>query len=376
MTHALPHEITAPTAGRRPASPTRRSPWRTASLAVIAIGAVLCADRSAHATPSVQAEARACEYNRGCTYGPTAFGRPQDGALSTSVSNTWSDSVSIGNTFDGVAAAQSTVSGVNHWSGTVSSGGYFNFTYYNYNAVGATSAAYIHDDFLLPATPTWNSAGWLSLSYHITGGVSLNYEYAGTGTSGDGRNAATATLSFDCYSTHFGACIGRGVPYVDTGLYRQTFDGPTDYDNIVTFFLPVYANAQDSYELDTFLSVGLNLYGNADPSHIRGAAQADFSHTFELVDADLLDASFNPVPAWSIVSGSGFDYAHIAAVVEPPPPTGGTVPEPATFALLGLGGLCAGFTRRRRLATRWTGQRIRKGRTSAIVPCGFSSMIQ
>jgi hypothetical protein len=116
-------------------------------------------------------------------------------------------------------------------------------------------------------------------------------------------------------------------------------------DDTVTFLVPVQSDVSGFYQFRDTLSAGLALDGNADGGHIIGGASADFSHTVQLVAADLLDASMVPVTDWSIISGSGFDYAHIAAI-EPPPPAG-TVPEPSTFALLGVGLLGTTLTKRR-----------------------------
>jgi hypothetical protein len=323
-----------------------RATLAPAALMVALVGA--CPFDGAMAQSSFLAYAAACQSD--CVYGPTVFWTPPAGtAVSSSVSHGWSYVATGTDTsynYGASAAAQATISGVNQWSASSSAGGYFNSPgSFVSNGVAGTAVILVRDEFRLPSSPNWSGPGWLRLSYRITGDVALNYAET-SNVSGQALGSAQSSITFECGSARVGGagsslCESPDFPPPSPGstnlIGHLDYNASQTVDKIVNFSMPVYSDLFYVYRLQTSVNSRLTMNPTNRTGLINGITSADFSHTFALVDAQLFDAGMNPVPQWSVQAGSGFDYAHIAAV-----------PEPTTGALLVAGAGLIGWRLRRR----------------------------
>lgn len=316
---------------------------------ILALMAVFPA-RQAIAQSSFLAYSAVCFSGEGCSYGDTVIWAPPDGsAVGSAASHGWSYVSKDDNTSSNYAVsagAQATISGVNRWSASTSAGGYFNSpgTYGGKN-VEATGFIVVRDEFTLPGTPSWAGPGWLQLSYRITGGVALSYAETSSVT-GQTLGSALSSISFECGSARVGGqgsslCESPDFPAPAPGSVNLT--GHIDFDTsqggvdkTISFSMPVYSDQLYAYRLQTAVTSSLTMYATNRTGLINGLTSADFGHTISLVDAQLFDAGMNAVPDWSVQAGSGFDYAHIAAV-----------PEPTSAALLAAGVGMVWWIRRR-----------------------------
>ena len=315
------------------------APPRSAAVLGLALSAALCGGPAA-AQAQFLAYSTACQSN--CVYGPTVFWTPPHGAAAnSSVANAWSFIASPGNdpsyNYSSSAAAQASITGVNKWSASTSASGYFNKAegFYS-NGVLSQGTIKVREEFVLPGTPTWNGPGWFRLTYRITGDVSVNYAET-TSNTGLTLGYAQSSITFECGSARVGGsassrCESPDFPPPQPGSLNLTgrlnFDASQLVDRTVSFNIPVFSNALFAYGLTTTVDSRLFMTSANRSGRVRGGSAADFSHTFELVNAQLFDSWFNAVPQWSVRSASGFDYATLTAV-----------PEPGTWALLlcGLG---------------------------------------
>ena len=226
--------------------------------------------------------------------------------------------------------------------------GYFNKAagFYS-NGVTGQGLILVRDEITLPSTAGWNGPEWLRLAYRSTGEVAVNYAETSSVT-GLTLGSAQSTISFECGSARVG---GSGSSRCespdflppqpgDLNLYgRLTYDVSQSVDRIVTFNIPVFSNQLYAYGLRTTVDSRLVMNAVNRSGRVEGGSAADFSHTFNLVNAQLFDARFNAVPQWSVRSANGFNYAAITAV-----------PEPGTWALWAAGLAALGFVVRRRRA--------------------------
>lgn len=295
----------------------------------------------ASAQTLVYAYSAACQgfLNSECFYGPTASWSPPNGATaSSSVSHGWSYVGTDGDTsynFGVSAAAQASVSGVNKWSASSSASGYFNSPgTYTGNGVGGSGIIHVRDEFTLASTPSWNGPGWFRLSYRITGSASVNYAET-SHVSGQILGSAQSSITFECGSARVGGAGSSPCQSADFSppspgsinlIGHMNFTSSQSVDRIVSFDMPVYSDLLYAYRLQTTVSSSLAMNALNRTGLVQGGSEADFSHTFSLVDAKLFDAGFNEVSQWSVTSSSGFDYGDIASV-----------PEPTTSALVALG---------------------------------------
>ena len=314
-------------------------PLRSAAALGVALSAALCSGQAA-AQSQFFAYAAACQSD--CAYGPTVFWTPPTGAAaSSSVARGWSSIAPPGSdpsyNYSVSAAAQASISGVDKWSANTSASGYFNKAAGSYsNGVTGQGIISVRDEITLPSTAGWNGPGWFRLSYRITGDVAVNYAETSSVT-GLTLGSAQSTISFECGSARVGGtgssrCESPDFPPPQPGsqnlIGRLNFDVSQSVGRIVTFNIPVFSNSLYVYGLTTNVDSRLVINSVNRSGRVEGGSAADFSHTFNLVNAQLFDAGFNAVPQWSVRSASGFNYAAITAV-----------PEPGTWALLlcGLG---------------------------------------
>lgn len=329
---------------------------RSAAALVVALSTAFPSDE-ATAQSSFLSYAAACQSD--CFYGPTAFWTPPDGATgSSSVSHAWSyigTGTDTSYNYSVSAAAQASISGANKWAASSSASGYFNSSgTFTGNGVAGTGVILVRDEFTLPSTPSWSGPGWFRLSYRITGDAAVTYAET-SGMSGQRLGFAQSSISFECGSARVGGagssrCESPDFAPPQSGdlnLYGHLdFDSSQRVDRIVTFSMPVYSNLLYAYRLQTSVSSRLILNSLNRAGQITGGTSADFSHTFDLVDAQLFDSGFNAVSQWSVTSASGFDYANITSV-----------PEPGTALLLVAGIGVMGRTWRRSSALNATSKR-------------------
>jgi hypothetical protein len=312
-------------------------PLRNAVALGVALGAALCSGQTA-AQSQFLAYSAACQSD--CAFGPTVFWTPPSGATaSSSAARGWSNIAPPGSdpsyNFSVSAAAQASISGVDKWSAHTSASGYFNKAAGSYsNGVAGQGIISVRDEFVLPSTAGWNGPGWFRLSYRITGEVAVNYAETSSVT-GLTLGSAQSSITFECGSARVGGlgssrCESPDFPPPQPGsqnlIGRLNFDTSQSVDRIVTFNLPVFSNQLYAYGLQTTVDSRLVINSVNRSGRVEGGSAADFSHTFNLVNAQLFDAGFNAVPQWSVRSASGFNYAAITAV-----------PEPGTWALLWVG---------------------------------------
>lgn len=317
---------------------THAAPRRAAVLG-LALGAALCGGPAA-AQAQFYAYSSACQ-GANCVYGPTVFWTPPNGAaVSSAVAERgWSNIAPPGSdpsdNYSASAGAQASISGVDKWSASTSAGGYFNSGGGGYsNGVAGQGIILVRDEFTMPATSTWNGPGWFRLTYRITGDVSVNYSETSS-TTGLTLGDARSSITFECGSARVGGsgssrCESPDFPPPQPGsqnlIGRLNFDTTRSVDRIVTFDIPVFSNSLYAYRLQTTVDSRLVLNAVPRTGQIVGRSVADFSNTFNLVDAQLFDGGFNAVPQWSVRSASGFNYAAITAV-----------PEPGTWVLMATG---------------------------------------
>lgn len=313
-------------------------PLRSVAVLGVALGAALCGGPAA-AQAQFLAYSAACQSN--CVYGPTVFWTPPNAAPASSavLERSWSNIAPPGSdpsyNYSVSAGAQASISGVDKWSASTSAGGYFNSGGGGYsNGVAGQGVILVRDEFTIPSTATWNGPGWFRLTYRITGDVSVQYSETSSNT-GLTLGYAQSSITFECGSARVGGsgssrCESPDFPPPQPGsqnlIGRVNFDTTQSVDRTVTFNMPVFSNSLYAYRLQTTVDSRLVLNAAPRSGQIVGRSVADFSHTFNLVNAQLFDAGFNAVPEWSVQSASGFNYAAITAV-----------PEPGTWVLMATG---------------------------------------
>ncbi len=325
------------------------APPRSFAVLGLALGAALCGGPAA-AQAQFYVYSSACQ-GANCVYGPPVFWTPPNGAAvgSAVAERSWSSIAPPGSdpsyNYSVSAGAQASISGVDKWSASASAGGYFNSGGGGYsNGVAGQGIILVRDEFTIPSTATWNGPGWFRLTYRITGDVSVQYAEASSST-GLTLGHAQSSITFECGSARVGGSGGSRCESPDFAppqpgsqnlIGHLNFDTTQSVDRTVTFNVPVFSNALYAYRLQT--TVDSRLVVNAVPrsGQIVGRSVADFSHTFNLINAQLFDAGFNAVTDWSVQSASGFNYAAITAV-----------PEPGTWILMATG-LTALWLRHRR----------------------------
>lgn len=323
---------------------------RSAAVLGVTLSAALCGGQAA-AQAQFLAYSAACQSN--CIYGPTVFWTPPNGAPASSalVEQGWSYVAPPGSdpsyNYSVSAGAQASIRGVDKWSASASAGGYFNSGGSYSNGVIGQGLVSVRDEFTMPSTSTWNGPGWFRLTYRITGDVSVRYSETSSVT-GLTLGYTQSSITFECGSARVGGsgssrCESPDFPPPQPGsqnlIGRLNFDTSQSVDRIVSFNIPVFSNAPYAYRLQTTVESRLVINSVPRSGQIVGRSVADFSNTFNLVDAQLFDAGFNAVPQWSVQSASGFNYAAITAV-----------PEPGTWTLWSAGLAALGFVVRRRRA--------------------------
>ncbi|RZL40456.1 MAG: PEP-CTERM sorting domain-containing protein [Rubrivivax sp.] len=279
-----------------------------------------------------------CEYGTG-----GASWTAGSSAVSSSVSHGWQAIYPDSPNYNyGVgSSAQTALRGPRGWTGSTTVGGYINSAGFQTHAITATSQISSWEGMVLPSTPTWQGPGYMELDYRITGAVGISYGVGGANDGGTG--GAESRLAISCFAGN-GAGVGSicqspdfaPPPAGSTQLGSIDFAVSQTVDRTVRLQVPVYADTPFVYGLGMTLSSRLHIAPMLGHTMIIGTADADLSHTIELVGSRLYDSTWQPVDNWTAIASSGFNYADVQAV-----------PEPSAWALLGAGllVLCARRTR-------------------------------